>query len=300
VSKDVDVQLAEDPELSSERSERPRDWAPYRRFRDEPRFYTDINPPGSFSGDLVGCGFACRQCWSTYGLAGKDKAVWRSPDDVADRLIAGARKHGRIIVRLSHGEPMLYPDHVVAVAERVISRSEDLTFQVETNGLWATPEVIDRLDAIGRRTLGDGMTTMPGEDSRIGVWFSVKVPDPLAWSWYTGRRPDEYEQMMRNVEYAARHAHGIFVSVGVVADMLEDEREMQIFLARVDRWRPGLAQVTELEEHKVYFPRERPIDRAMGRRRVRMAEREGFLNTEQAWSEEYLLGNNVCPPWPRP
>lgn len=297
-----------DPEFVEERKERDPLIAPYRRIRNEGKMYPELG--GSISGELIGCGFACRQCWSSYGLAGKDNMVWMTAEQVAQRLIDGATKSERKIIRMSHGEPFLYPEHLLAVAEHVLAADipNDPIFQIETNGLWATPEWIDKLNELaGKYPDKRGWMGSIGK-FRIGMWWSIKSTTALTWSWHTGRLVDEHEDMWMNWEHTAKNATNIGLETAVIAQFMEDSAEgndLEELRSYAEDLRKGLSNHIYVENHKIYFPYERPIDRRMGERRLRTIEEDGMFELDgqppdSPFSRPWIVGNGIFPPFPKP
>lgn len=99
----------------------------YRRFRPA-RFYGGIA-----TADCVGCCLRCIFCWSWHELA-RPEAIgeFYTPEQVAARLSAIARKHGFDRVRISGHEPTLCREHLIGVLEHLPA---DLLFILETNGI---------------------------------------------------------------------------------------------------------------------------------------------------------------------
>lgn len=285
--------------------------APYRRIRSRSEMYPDLG--GSVSADVIGCGFACNQCWSTYGLAGKDSMKWMHADEAADKLIQVVRRTGHKIVRISNGEPFLYPEHLLAVAERVLDA--DLPslpiFQIETNGLHATPEWIDKLDDLAAE-FPDELGHCPGAHSRIGIWWSMKVATPAIWVWHTGRSLEDFEKMQSNWQHAMIHAVFLSISTALFDELIEHEgspNELEMVKKTAAELSEGENKVY-LERFKTYFPYEREIDRRMGARRLRAftelaADATDVLDPSEyhsahPFSPEYIMGNGLFPPFPRP
>ncbi|MFN7105520.1 MAG: radical SAM protein [Pyrobaculum sp.] len=98
----------------------------YKRFRGD-RWYGGIA-----TADVVGCNLRCGMCWAwrntSFVLSG---GVWMSPSEVAERLEKIAKSRGFRQVRVSGGEPLIAPQHVL----KVIDLLPNYIFVVETNGL---------------------------------------------------------------------------------------------------------------------------------------------------------------------
>lgn len=99
----------------------------YYRFRPA-RFYGGIA-----TADCVGCSLRCIFCWSwrqvvTPGAFGR----FYSPEEVAGKLLAIARKKGFDRVRMSGNEPTISREHLLGVLEHI---PPDILFILETNGV---------------------------------------------------------------------------------------------------------------------------------------------------------------------
>ena len=305
VGEDLDVVAADDPELLEERKVRDPLAAPYSRFRDNGKLYPDSEPPGCYGAELVGCGFACRQCWSTYGLRGKDKMKWMSPDQVATKLIEGAYKNNRRLVRITAGEPFLYPDHVIEVVRLVLAHEMDppLRVQIETNGLYATPQVVQRLNEIAADHVMPFNPAFPLENeqdrSRLGIWWSYKAPTENHWVWHTGRTPDEFDQMTDNLVWALENANSIDIWVGLMAQLCETEDLQEDFAMAMEDLRKGMSNKVAYEYFTTDHPSLRAIDERMGQRRLSTATKLGWVGIGEGWSEEEILANGLAPPYPK-
>lgn len=99
----------------------------YYRFRAS-RFYGGIA-----TADCLGCNLRCLFCWS-WRQGGRPEAYGRfySPQEVADKLVAIARKKGFDQVRTSGNEPTLCREHLLKVLQHI---PQDLHFILETNGI---------------------------------------------------------------------------------------------------------------------------------------------------------------------
>lgn len=100
----------------------------YRRYV---RFRADRWYGGIATADVVGCNLRCGMCWAWRNTSFEfTVGEWFSPEDVADRLRDIARKRGFRQVRISGGEPLIAPAHVLKVMDLL----PNYIFIVETNG----------------------------------------------------------------------------------------------------------------------------------------------------------------------
>jgi uncharacterized Fe-S cluster-containing radical SAM superfamily protein len=109
--------------------------------RGEARKYTDFYCVGIYggisTGYLVGCCLRCVFCWVDMSRDFPNRyGQFYTPDEVADRLVANARKRQVDKLRISGGEPTLGKDHLLGVLDRVaVRRGRGFTFILETNGV---------------------------------------------------------------------------------------------------------------------------------------------------------------------
>jgi len=99
----------------------------YHRFR-AARFYGGIA-----TADCIGCCLGCAFCWAWRQVA-QPQAYGRfyEPAEVAERLVAIARKKRFTQVRVSGNEPTIGRAHLLRVIAAI---PHDLTFILETNGI---------------------------------------------------------------------------------------------------------------------------------------------------------------------
>src|SRR3990172_919166 len=99
----------------------------YYRFRYS-RFYGGIS-----TADCVGCCLRCIFCWS-WNVVAKPSECGRffSPEEVAGKLIAIAKKKKLRQLRISGNEPTICREHLIKVLELI---PEEYLFILETNGI---------------------------------------------------------------------------------------------------------------------------------------------------------------------
>ena len=105
--------------------------------RGKARKYTDFYCVGVYGGIsigyLVGCCLRCVFCWVESRDFPDRYGQFYTPDEVAGRLIANARKRQVSKLRISGGEPTLGKEHLLRVLDRVDGHG--FTFILETNGV---------------------------------------------------------------------------------------------------------------------------------------------------------------------
>ncbi|MCX8136522.1 radical SAM protein [Pyrobaculum aerophilum] len=101
----------------------------YRKYK---RFRADRWYGGIATADVVGCNLRCGMCWAWRNTSFVLTAgAWMAPHEVAARLREIAKSKGFQQVRISGGEPLIAPEHLL----EVIDLLSEYTFVVETNGV---------------------------------------------------------------------------------------------------------------------------------------------------------------------
>ena len=105
--------------------------------RDDQRKYYRFRPARFYGGiataDCVGCCLRCIFCWSWPKVVKPERyGRFYSPNQVAKRLTALARKKGFGQVRISGNEPTVGREHLLKVLELI---PKDILFILETNGI---------------------------------------------------------------------------------------------------------------------------------------------------------------------
>ena len=102
------------------------------------RKYTDFYCTGVYggisTGYAVGCCLRCVFCWVDFSRDFPDRfGQFYSPEEVANRLVANARRKRLSRLRISGGEPTLCKGHLLEVLGRIEGRG--FLFILETNGI---------------------------------------------------------------------------------------------------------------------------------------------------------------------
>jgi uncharacterized Fe-S cluster-containing radical SAM superfamily protein len=173
--------------------------------RGEARKYTDFYCVGVYggisTGYLVGCCLRCVFCWVDLSRDYPDRyGRFYTPDEVAERLIANARKRRMGKLRLSGGEPTLGKGHVLAVLDRVDGRG--FTFILETNGIPLGHDP-DYARALARY-----------EDVHVRV--SLKAGSPAGFQARTGAQGEHWELPLQAIERLM--AAGVSFHVAAMTD----------------------------------------------------------------------------------
>lgn len=174
------------------------------------RFRYSRHYGGIVTADAVGCNILCAYCWNYPRNKNPETVgVYRSPAEVAERLLKIARKKRADLFRVSGAEPVLgrrSMDHLVDVIKRV-----DSPFVLETNGL-----------LIGRMPDLAGM--LKGLDVTVRV--AIKGWDEKSFERITGAFGSAFRyQLIALKELAER---GIAVWPAVMIDVFGDEGARKI------------------------------------------------------------------------
>ncbi len=152
--------------------------------RGRARKYYRIPRPGRWYGgiataDCCGCNFNCIFCWSNKPRDNPDTiGTFYTPEQVADKIAACAKKHQYRLVRISGNEPTLAKQHLLDVL-RLIDGTEYL-FILETNGSLLDEAYVDDLGAF----------------RNLHVRVSLKGTNPEEFSMLTGAEPDTFEHII--------------------------------------------------------------------------------------------------------
>jgi len=164
----------------------------YSKFRAAPYY------GGIATADAVGCSFLCAFCWNY--RRNEDPAhggKFFSPQDVADELLAIARRRSLTRFRVTGSEPILGDgsfDHLLKVMGLVLDAEPRSSFILETNGLM-----------LGAHQDWARRLTRP----RVLVRLAVKGVDPESFERITGARKEFFRYpllALRNLEEAEAKA----------------------------------------------------------------------------------------------
>jgi SynChlorMet cassette radical SAM/SPASM protein ScmF len=89
-----------------------------------------------------GCNLKCRHCWIAPKYQSPDNPFPSLDPDLFRSIIEQAKPLGLSGVKLTGGEPLLHP-HIHEILDTV--RSEGLRLTVETNGIFCTPELAEKM-----------------------------------------------------------------------------------------------------------------------------------------------------------
>lgn len=198
----------------------------YYRFRPA-RFYGGIA-----TADCVGCCLRCIFCWAwreVVNPAGTGR--FYSPEQVAERLVAMARKKGFHRLRVSGNEPTISREHLLRVLERIPA---GLLFILETNG------ILIGADETYARDLA--------RFENLYVRVSLKGCTESEFSTLTGAEPGGFELQVKAVQNLYRA--GVEVQPAVMVSFSPPEN-INVLRGRLEQIGPGLGDI-EVEELVLY------------------------------------------------
>jgi uncharacterized Fe-S cluster-containing radical SAM superfamily protein len=198
----------------------------YHRFR-AARFYGGIA-----TADCVGCCLGCVFCWSAREVAHPEQyGRFYSPQEVAGRLTAIARRKGYRQVRISGNEPTICRAHLLAVIAAI---PHDLTFILETNGI-----LLGHDPAYAR-----ALAAFPN----LYVRVSLKGTNEQEFSRLTGAGPEGFGLQLAALAHLFRA--GVNVRAAVMVSF-SPEDNVRVLRERLAAIAPPLADI-EIEELVLY------------------------------------------------
>ena len=155
----------------------------YYRFRSS-RFYGGIA-----TADCVGCCLRCIFCWS-WNVVAKPSECGRffSPEEVAGKLIAIAKKKKLRQLRISGNEPTICREHLIKVLEQI---PEDYLFILETNGILIGSDI----------TYAEELSRF----SNLYVRVSLKGTNEEEFSTLTGAIPQGFQLQLAALEHLIKY-----------------------------------------------------------------------------------------------
>lgn len=160
--------------------------------RDDLRKYYRFRPARFYGGiataDCLGCCLRCLFCWSWDNLTRADqRGEFHSPEQVARKLVAIARKRGFQQMRISGNEPTVGRKHLVGVLKAM---PDDLLFILETNGI-----------LIGHdRSYAEELANF----ENLYVRVSLKGSTSQEFTRLTGAKPEGFELQIKALENLQR------------------------------------------------------------------------------------------------
>lgn len=201
----------------------------YYRFRPA-RWYGGI-----VTADCVGCGLLCRFCWvrDPVMLNPAETGRFYAPRQVADNLVAIAKKCGFKQLRISGGEPTVGKAHLLQLLD--LLRGKGFSFVLETNGL---PIAYDESYS----------SDLSGYDF-IHARVSLKGCNEEEFSSVTGAKPEGFALQLRSLEKLAEAGVSCHPSVMV---SFSSRKSLQTLVQRLRTMSSELAEKVEIEELILY------------------------------------------------
>lgn len=208
----------------------------YYRFR-AARFYGGIA-----TADCLGCNLHCLFCWSWRQVSRPDAyGRFYSPREVADKLVAIARKKGFDQVRISGNEPTLCREHLLKVLQHI---PQDLHFILETNGILLGHDA----------GYAQALAVFPNLHVRV----SLKGASEEEFSRLTGARPEGFALQLAALENLLEA--GVSVHPAVMISF-SSERNIEALRQRLAEIALALADF-EVEEVVLYGDTENRLQKA--------------------------------------
>jgi uncharacterized Fe-S cluster-containing radical SAM superfamily protein len=155
----------------------------YYRFRPS-RFYGGIA-----TADCVGCCLRCVFCWSwDVTVRPEQSGDFRSPEEVARRLISIAKRRDFRQLRISGNDPTLCRQHLIGVLNAVPT---DYLFILETNGILMGQD--------------ESYAEELSRFHNVHVRVSLKGTCEEEFALLTGAKPECYQLQLRALELLIRH-----------------------------------------------------------------------------------------------
>ena len=208
----------------------------YYRFRPA-RFYGGIA-----TADCLGCCLRCLFCWSWDNVVKADqRGQFYSPEQVARKLVAIARKRRFQQVRISGNEPTLGREHLIGVLKAL---PKDLLFILETNGILIGYD----------RSYAEELAQF----ENLYVRVSLKGASEQEFMILTGARSEAFGLQIKSLENL--HRAGVDVQPAVMASFSTPEN-LSGLRKRLGQISPGFERF-EPEELVLYGDVEERLRRA--------------------------------------
>ena len=233
--------------------------APYWSFKPLP-FWQSVFAGGTYTANLMGCPWTCRNCWSKFGWRRAEPNYELEPHEVAEKLVKGIRRNAQCGARLTGGEPALYWEHTRGVIREFLERTQDVRIHipgetgrrgdpvgivVETNGAVAlVPERLDELEAeFGR------------DAQRVVIHLGIKATSPEQLAELTGMTHATcvrfHEQQLANLMHGAYNIKHLVIHASFL-DRFTDPGIYAAILREVERARPGMSRNVNVLDFKEY------------------------------------------------
>ncbi|ABP51164.1 MAG: radical SAM protein [Pyrobaculum arsenaticum] len=204
----------------------------YRRYK---RFRADRWYGGIATADVVGCNLRCGMCWAWRNTSFVlSSGEWLAPAEVAERLRGIAERRGFRQVRVSGGEPLIAPVHLL----QVIDSFAKYTFIVETNGLLIDKALAKELAARPHAVV---RVSIKGATAEEFVKITMSPPQYFY---------KQLEALRLLVEAGMEPCRDVYPAAMLGFSTAETARELEKALAKID---PRLADCIDVE-YVILYP----------------------------------------------
>ncbi|MEM2105654.1 MAG: radical SAM protein [Candidatus Bathyarchaeia archaeon] len=203
------------------------------------RKYYRIRPARWYGGivtaDCVGCGLVCRFCWvaDAVMLHPAEVGKFYTSHEVADGLVALAKKCGLKLLRVSGGEPTIGKPHLLGLLEAL--EGKGYRFILETNGI---PIAHD-----------DDYAENLAKYKFVHVRVSLKGCCEEEFARLTGAKPEGFTLQLKALQMLVEN--GVSCHASVMSSFSTKEN-LQGLTHRLKRISPELAEELEIEELILY------------------------------------------------
>lgn len=190
---------------------------------------------GIVTADCVGCGLACKFCWISDAVMMRPAEIGKfyTSRQIANELVALARKRHMNQLRISGGEPTIGKEHLLELLDQL--QRKDYDFILETNGILIAYDENYAIDL--------------SKYDFIHARVSLKGCNEQEFAMITGAKPHHYKLQLKSLER--------LIDAGVnchpaVMTSFSTERHLQELIALLKQISSKLAQNLEIEELILY------------------------------------------------
>ncbi|WP_281951497.1 radical SAM protein [Nitrosophilus kaiyonis] len=207
----------------------------YYRFR-AAKFYGGIA-----TADCVGCDLRCLFCWAWKEITNPKKyGRFYSPDEVVDKLLKIANRHGINKLRISGNEPTICKEHLIKVLELI---PKDFLFILETNG------ILIGYDEKYAKSLSSF--------DNLHVRVSIKAATSKDFSKITGAKEDIFYYQLKALENLSKYNISFHPSIMV---SFSEKKDIEKLKRRVEKI--SNSRYLEYESVILYPPVEKRLKKA--------------------------------------
>ncbi|MGQ9545182.1 MAG: radical SAM protein [Candidatus Bathycorpusculaceae bacterium] len=203
------------------------------------RKYYRIRPArwygGIITADCVGCGLLCKFCWVQDNIMFHPANVGRfySPTEIANSLVALAKKHKLNLLRVSGGEPTLGKKHLLELLDALIGR--DFSFILETNGILIAYD--------------ENYSASLSKYDFVHVRVSLKGCNEEEFAMLTGARPEGFKFQLKALQKLTEA--GVSCHPSVMASF-SPKKNLQELTQSLKQINSSLVEGLEIEELILY------------------------------------------------